>query len=58
MHVFRTLSEVREHTEQWLAYFNQETPHDSPDGLTPAEFRFKKEPAISDLVWYRTTDSE
>jgi putative transposase len=42
MHVFRTLSEVREHTEQWLAYFNQETPHDSPDGLTPAEFRFKK----------------
>lgn len=26
MHVFRTLSEVRKHTEQWLADYNQEIP--------------------------------
>lgn len=26
MHVFRTLNEVREHTEQWLANYNREIP--------------------------------
>lgn len=42
--LFRTLSEVREHTEQWLADYNQEVPHDSLGGLTPAEFRLQNEP--------------
>jgi hypothetical protein len=35
MHVFRTLNEVREHTEQWPADYNREIPHDSLGGLTP-----------------------
>ncbi|CAE6795981.1 hypothetical protein CFBP1159_27650 [Xanthomonas arboricola pv. corylina] len=34
MHIFRTLSEVREQTEHWLADYNQQIPHDSLDGLT------------------------
>ena len=39
MYVFRTPSEVRERTERWLSDYNQEIPHDSFGGLTPAEFR-------------------
>lgn len=41
MHVFRTLSELREHTEQWLADYNQEIPHDGLGGLMPASFDLK-----------------
>lgn len=52
MHVFRTLSEVREYTEQWLADYNQKIHHDSLGGLTPAEFRLQNEPATSDLAWH------
>jgi putative transposase len=47
MHVFRTLSEIREHTEQWLADYNREIPHDSLGGLTLAEFRVQHDPATS-----------
>ncbi|SUZ28416.1 IS3 family transposase [Xanthomonas euroxanthea] len=32
MHVFRTLSEVREQVEQWLADYNQQIPYDSLEG--------------------------
>lgn len=32
MHMFRTLSEVREHTECWQANYNSEFPHDSLGG--------------------------
>lgn len=39
MHIFRTLSDVLEQTEHWLADYNQQIPHDSLDGLTPAEYR-------------------
>ncbi len=39
MHIFRTLSEVREQTEHWLADYNQQIPHDSLGRLTLAEFR-------------------
>lgn len=49
--MFRALSEVREHTEQWLADYNQEIPHDSL-GLTPAEFRLKNEPRS--LIYFGT----
>jgi len=52
MHVFRTLNEVREYTEQWLADYNQEISHDSLGGMTPDEFRLQNEPATSDLVWH------
>lgn len=44
MHIFRTLSEVREQTEHWLADYNQQIPHDSLGGLTPAEFRDQHQP--------------
>nr|WP_268991872.1 integrase core domain-containing protein [Dyella choica] len=46
------LETVTEHTEQWLADYNQEIPHDSLGGLTPAEFRVQNEPATSDLIWH------
>lgn len=39
MHVFRNLSQVREHAAIWLADYNREIPHDSLGGLAPAEFR-------------------
>lgn len=32
LHVFRNLSEVREHAEQWLADYNIHIPHDSQGG--------------------------
>ncbi|WP_258072299.1 transposase [Xanthomonas arboricola] len=32
------VSEVCEQTEHWLADYNQQIPHDSLGGLTPAEF--------------------
>jgi putative transposase len=32
MYVFRTLREVCEHTEQWLADYNREIPHDGLGG--------------------------
>lgn len=38
MHVFRTLTEMRENTEQWLADYNREIPHDGLGGLTLIEF--------------------
>lgn len=46
-HVFRTLSEVRECTEQCLADYSHEIPHDSLGGLTPAEFCIQNDPATS-----------
>jgi putative transposase len=49
MHVFCNLTEVRKQAEQWLADYNTEIPHDSPGGLTPAEyyvFRTTQEPLI------------
>jgi putative transposase len=52
MYVFRTLTEVRERTERWLADYNQEIPHDSLGGLTPVEFRLKNDPATSNLAWH------
>lgn len=52
IHVFRTLNEVREHTEQWLADYNREIPHDSLGGLTPAEFRIQNDPAASSYSWH------
>jgi putative transposase len=52
MHGFRTLTEVREHAERWLADYNNEIPRDSLDGLTPAEFRTQNDPATSYLTWH------
>lgn len=52
MHVFLTLNEVREHTEQWLADYNREIPDDSLGGPTPAEFRLQNGPAAPGLPWH------
>lgn len=38
MYVFRTLSEVRELTENWITEYNDERPHDSLGDLTPWEY--------------------
>ena len=38
MYVFKTLSEVRELTEQWMTEYNEERPHDSLGDLTPYEY--------------------
>jgi len=38
MHVFRTLTEVRELTEDWVREYNEERPHDSLNDLTPWEY--------------------
>lgn len=37
-YVFKTLSEVREITENWLVEYNEERPHESLGNLTPAEY--------------------
>ncbi|KGR52858.1 transposase [Xanthomonas vasicola] len=52
MHLFRTLSEVREQTEHWLADYNHQIPHDSLGGLTPAEFRDQHQPQTSSFGWH------
>jgi putative transposase len=51
MHVFRNLSEVREHAERWPADYHNEIPHDSHDGLTPVEFRIQNDLETSNLAW-------
>ena len=38
LYVFKTLSEVRELTEQWMTEYNEERPHDSLGDLTPYEY--------------------
>jgi putative transposase len=43
MYVFKTLSEVRALTENWIREYNEERPHDSLGDLTPWEYRVKHE---------------
>ena len=38
MHVFKTLTEVRELTGNWVREYNEERPHDSLNDLTPWEY--------------------
>ena len=38
-YVFKTLSEVRAITEEWMDRYNEERPHDALDDLTPFEYR-------------------
>lgn len=51
MYVFRTLTEVREHTERWLADYNEQIPHDSLNDLTPVEYRIIHHPETSSFAW-------
>ncbi|RJL80578.1 integrase core domain-containing protein, partial [Xanthomonas vasicola] len=39
-------------TEHWLADYNQQIPHDSLGGLTPAEFRDQHQPQTSNFGWH------
>jgi len=38
LYVFKRLSEVREITDQWLAEYKEERPHESLGNLTPEEY--------------------
>jgi len=37
-YLFKTLSEVRAITEEWMDRYNEERPHDALDDLTPFEY--------------------
>ena len=41
-YIFRTLDEVREITEKWTDYYNNERPHDSLNNLAPMEYRLMR----------------
>lgn len=41
-YIFRTLDEVRELTEKWMNYYNNERPHDALNNLAPMEYRLSK----------------
>lgn len=44
MYVFRSLSEVRKLTENWIREYNEERPHDALGDLTPWEYLAKHQP--------------
>jgi putative transposase len=52
MYVFKTLEEVRERTETWLADYNEEIPHDALGDLTPVEFGLLHQPETSRNEWH------
>ena len=41
-YIFRTLDDVREITEKWTDYYNNERPHDSLNNLAPMEYRLMR----------------
>ena len=40
--IFRTLDEVREITDRWMNYYNNERPHDSLNNLAPMQYRLAR----------------
>lgn len=44
MYAFKTLTEVREITENWMPEYNEERPHDSLGDLTPWEYLARHQP--------------
>jgi putative transposase len=52
-YIFRTLSEVREITDSWLAEYNEIRPHESLDNRTPIEYLGENvHPPVSTFVWH------
>ena len=41
-YVFRTLEEVRELTEKWISYYNNERPHEALGNQAPLKFESQK----------------
>ena len=41
-YIFRTLDDVREITEKWTDYYNNERPNDSLNNLAPMEYRLMR----------------
>ncbi len=51
-YLFRTLNETRELTKHCVTDYNSERPHESPNNLTPEEYRMMgKNEEISKSVW-------
>jgi len=52
-YLFKSLTEVKEITSNWLRQYNEKRPHESLGNLTPAEFLMKKSPReVSTCGWY------
>lgn len=52
MYAFKTLTEVREITDNWIREYNEERPHDSLGDLTPSEYLMvNNPPENSNLAW-------
>jgi len=52
-YLFKSLTEVKEITENWLRQYNEERPHESLGHLTPAEFLMKNSPKeVSTFGWH------
>jgi putative transposase len=52
-YLFKSLTEVKEITENWLRQYNEERPHESLGDLTPAEFLMKNSPKeVSTFGWH------
>jgi putative transposase len=41
-YIFKTLDEVRELTEEWIKYYNNERPHDALNHKAPMQYRLAK----------------
>ncbi len=41
-YIFRTLSEVRDKTEEWRNYYNKERPHETLGNIPPMQYRAMK----------------
>lgn len=52
-YLFKSLTEVKKITENWLRQYNEERPHESLGDLTPAEFLIKNSPKeVSTFGWH------
>lgn len=50
-HIFSSLAEVREITENWLRQYNEERPHEALGNLAPSEYLAINSPEVSTFDW-------